>query len=154
MLKNFGKKKTTEEPSTEARRSSAEDFANAYIEKTEARQAKRQQRDTERHSHQRREEREATFTIASMAMPDRGFELDGVIMDASRNGLTFRPASNYFEFRTGEHIQVVLEEGVKTGVIRSTRPDGYGIQLFDALSEEDLQRIQEESLDLGDYKAA
>jgi len=96
----------------------------------------------------RREERRTFSAVAELVLPDHGLSIDGVVADASSGGLTFRPAANYIEERTGEHVMVVVEDIRRKGVIRSTRVNGYGIQLIDRLTPEDLDLLSELNLDL------
>ena len=141
-------------PGTPDGRGTADQFAATYREREGARQEKRLEKDREKYSHQRRESRQNSFTVASLSMPDRGISIDGVILEASHNGLTFRPATNYIENRIGESIQILVGPAARNGIVRSARPDGYGIQLFDPLTDDDLVLIAEESVDLQGYKAA
>ena len=127
-------------------------YAEDYRRKIEAKQAKRLEREGKKHAHKRREARSDCFAVATLAIPDRGYRLDGVVKEASHGGLTFRPASTFIEFLTGDSAQVVFEGGAKNGIIRASRPDGYGIQLFDAFTDEELDRLRDVSLDLSDYR--
>ncbi|MEM9153223.1 MAG: hypothetical protein AAGB19_22610 [Cyanobacteria bacterium P01_F01_bin.3] len=140
--------------STSPRRGAAGEFADTYRERQGARQEKLLEKDREKHVHQRREKRSRSFTVASLSMPDRGFSIDGVILEASKNGLTFRSATNYIENRIDEPIQLMVGAISRNGIIRSTRPDGYGVQLFEPLTDEDLSFVQEQSVDLNAYEAA
>ena len=83
-----------------------------------------------------------------MSLPDKGFGIDGLITEASKGGFTFRPASNYLVERTGEYIQIIIDEFQRSGIIRSTRPDGYGVQLLQPLDDQELKLLKQKTIKL------
>ena len=109
--------------------------------KVSAKLAKKLQKDVKRHKDRRQAERHESFAIARLNFPNRGFSLDGAIVEVSPFGLTFRPATHYLECRKDSSIQIVFEDIRKNGIIRSGRFDGYGIQLLDKLTKEELEFI-------------
>ena len=131
----------------------AEGFAAEIARRDGARVTERLRKDSERNIHLRSEERTEFSVIAELVAPDRGIATDGVISEASRGGLTFRPATNYIENRTGERIQIVIEGLKRMGIIRSTRANGYGVQLLEPLSPEDLDLLREISVDITPLEA-
>ncbi|MEO0397860.1 MAG: hypothetical protein AAF224_00370 [Pseudomonadota bacterium] len=136
------------------RGSKSSEFAKRTAEKITARETAALSKDVAKNSHKRKDARTTLTVIAELAFPDRGFSLDGVILEASRGGLTFRPASHYIEEKAGEQIQVRVEETAKKGIIRSTRVNGYGIQLFDPFSEAELESFRTNSIDLKPFDEA
>ncbi|MBI1391420.1 MAG: hypothetical protein GC152_01645 [Alphaproteobacteria bacterium] len=105
-------------------------------------------KDAQRNAHKRRDERQELSAIAELSIPDKGFSIDGVISEASRGGLTFRPATSYIIARDGERVQVIADLIKRTGIIRSTRVNGYGVQLLEPLSNADLAKLRDASVDL------
>ena len=106
-----------------------------------AKLAKKLQKDVKRNKVRRQAERKESFAIAKLNFPNRGFSLDGAIVEVSQFGLTFRPASHYLECRKDAAIQIEFEDIRKNGIIRSSRFDGYGIQLLDKLTHSELELI-------------
>lgn len=129
-------------------RLNAEDFAIEEARRRGERKLRELSKDAKRHGHKRREERKTFSAIAMLGLPDRGFALDGVISEASRGGCTFRPAALYIEERTGEQVMIEVEGIKRKGIIRATRVNGYGIQLFDPFTEEDLEMLRMVSVNL------
>ncbi|MGV6819745.1 MAG: hypothetical protein ACWA5T_04525 [Parvularcula sp.] len=131
-------------------RASSQSFLQEFQAREAARTEERLKKESSRHSHERQDERASCFSVAELRFPETGGRLDGVLLDASRNGVTFRPAAHYIQVLDGEQILLVCQDEERVGVIRSTRPDGYGIQIFDPFTDEDLKRIYDESLTLDD----
>ncbi|MEM6414612.1 MAG: hypothetical protein AAF720_08140 [Pseudomonadota bacterium] len=143
LLKKFGSGS-----SSTAVGSNARNFAKKTAEKIADKEKAALSKDAEKNKHKRKEARTDISAIAELAFPDRGFSLDGVIVEASTGGLTFRPAAHYIEERVGEQIQVRVIGVQKNGIIRATRVTGYGIQLFDSFSELELSSMRAKSVDL------
>ncbi len=146
-------KKPSAPPAVVGRRSTADSFAEEQAERAERLQ-ERLAKDAERNQHLRQDERSAFSVIAELSLPDKGFSIDGVVTEASRGGLSFRPAANYIEERTGEHIQIVAQHIRRNGVIRSTRVNGYGIQLLEQLSDSDLEALKAMNVNLAQAEFA
>lgn len=126
----------------------ASSFADEVREREGEREQARLDRENDKFEGKRSEERGRCFTVAQLRSPETGSQLDGVLLDASPNGVTFRPAASYIQEMDGEQIVVVCQELLRVGIVRSTRPDGYGIQLLEALAESDLDVIYRSSIDL------
>ncbi len=123
-------------------------FAKSHKEKVGKRQRKELEREADRYQHKRKEERVDLSVIAEMSLPDKGYSIDGAITEASRSGLTFRPATDYIVERSNERVQIITDNVRRNGVIRSTRVNGYGVQLTDPLSAADHDTLQEASVNL------
>ena len=152
-------RKLTENPNPESgepiivgRSNRASAFAEEYHKKRSDRQTRRIEKDATRFAAKRQDARKNCFTVAALLLPEKGITIDGVIREASRRGLTFRPASNYIEERDGEAVQIAFSSWSRNGIIRSSRPDGHGIQLFDPLADEDIAAVIEASLNLDAYQ--
>ncbi|MEM9169059.1 MAG: hypothetical protein AAGC56_05350 [Pseudomonadota bacterium] len=135
------------------RRTEADGFVEEHAKRSAAKHVKTLERDQEKNRHKRTDERLECFTAAQLTLPDRGVAIDGAILEASAGGLTFRPAANYMEDRTGEAVQMVVEGLRRRGIIRSSRVNGYGVQLFEKLSKDDLELLRERSLDIPERRA-
>lgn len=133
---------------TGAAKSQASEFARDYLERQSQKAAKRLSKDMQKNSHQRQDERQGCFTIANLTFPETGARLDGVLLDASRHGLTFRPASHYIQNRVGERVRIDCGQLVRIGIVRSARADGYGVQVLEPFADDELAAIYAESIDL------
>lgn len=96
--------------------------------------------DEQKNAHKRRFERHKTFIIAQMMLMDTAHRFDGVVNEVSQGGMRFRPASRFLQKRS-DTVTLVLADRSFSGRIRASRPDGYGIELLEPLSEEDLQDL-------------
>lgn len=77
----------------------------------------------------------------AMHVVEIGAEFDGVVVEISRGGCTFRPTTMYLLDRTGEHVAVSTEYFTIEGRIRSARPDGYGIQFYGEVNQMVVEQI-------------
>lgn len=143
-LPKFLKKLIPQAPST----NEAADFAKNHSVRFAEKKQRQLSRDAERHSHKRKEERQELSAIGELSIPEKGFSMEGIISEASRGGLTFRPATTYMVERSGERVQIVADRIKRTGVIRSTRANGYGVQLMETLSPSDLDLLKNVSVAL------
>ena len=89
----------------------------------------------------RRWERAPCQLLAVMNIPAANIEIEGLLMEVSRGGLLFRPASRYILERIRERVTVKFESFALDGVIMRTMPKGYGIALADVLSDEAIESI-------------
>ncbi|WDR04517.1 PilZ domain-containing protein [Devosia rhodophyticola] len=96
---------------------------------------RRLQQDEQKNAHKRRFERHSTFIVARMVMQNTSQQIDGVVNEMSLGGMRFRPASKYLQKRDGDTVSLIIEDTSFTGRIRASRPDGYGIELLDMMSE-------------------
>ena len=128
------------------------DEANAFHREQAKRFAEKKKRalekDVAKIAHKRKEAREEFSVVAELSFPDKGFHIDGLVTEASRGGLTFRPATSYVVEIIGERIQVIVDRIKRNGVIRSTRENGYGSQLLDELTDGDLKILRNTSIAL------
>lgn len=81
----------------------------------------------------RRHRRFPCCVIAYMHVIERGYFLDGTVLEMSQGGLMFRVASNYVLDRTGENVIVHIDGLELRGQIMASRPEGYGLRLLDDL---------------------
>ena len=83
----------------------------------------------------RQHERKNCVVIGKMDVVEVGAEFDGVVLELSKGGCSFRPATLYMLERSGLEVTVKTEFFTAHGVIRATRSNSYGIQFFDELDE-------------------
>lgn len=102
---------------------------------------RRLQQDEQKNAHKRRFERHATFIVAHLVIMNTSQHIDGVINEMSLGGMRFRPASKFLQKRDGETVSVMIEERQFSGRIRASRPDGYGIELLEMMSEDVMGRF-------------
>lgn len=81
----------------------------------------------------RRHRRYPCCIIAALDVIDRGYVLDGAVLEMSQGGLMFRVASNYVLDRTGANVIVHIDGLELRGQIMASRPEGYGLRLLDDL---------------------
>lgn len=81
----------------------------------------------------RRHRRYPCCIIAAMDVIERGYVLDGTVLEMSQGGAMFRVASNYVLDRTGENVIVHIDGLELRGQIMASRPEGYGLRLLDEL---------------------
>ncbi|MGJ8527404.1 PilZ domain-containing protein [Maritalea sp.] len=102
---------------------------------------RRMDKDDEKNAHKRKSERFPTFAVGTMMLLDNSYVFDGVITEVSSGGAKFRPASVFLQERNNERVTIKIDEIQSVGVIRASRVDGYGIQLMDSLSDDDIEHI-------------
>jgi len=100
--------------------------------------------DESKNSHKRKYERHKIFAVAEMTLMNNSQRMDGVVDEISVGGLRFRPASAFIMERSGDAVSMALGELHVSGRIRATRADGYGVQLLDQLSNEQLDTLIEQ----------
>lgn len=81
----------------------------------------------------RRHRRYPCCVIATMDVIERGYTLDGTVLEMSQGGLMFRVASNYVMDRTGDNVIVHIDGLDLRCKIMASRPEGYGLRLLDDL---------------------
>jgi hypothetical protein len=89
----------------------------------------------------RRHERFPCVMLGELKVVEIGAEFDGVIVELSQGGCTFRPASLYLLDRMGEVVMVRTPDFEAAGRIRAVRSDGYGVQFFDDLDAAVIGRM-------------
>lgn len=92
---------------------------------------------------QRRHERYTCVMLASMEVVESGAKFDGVILEISSGGCSFRPASLYLLDRGETDIIIETEHFKVRGVIRATRPHSYGVQFLETLDADTLSLMVE-----------
>lgn len=85
---------------------------------------------------QRRHERYACVAMGTMEVIEVGASFDGVLLEISAGGCSFRPASLYLLDRIGEEVVIETEHFKARGVIRATRTSSYGIQFHDMVAQD------------------
>ena len=85
----------------------------------------------------RQHERKDCVLLGTMIVEEVGAQFDGVVLDMSLGGCSFRPATLYLLDRPDVHVTVQTEYFKMHGIIRATRPHSYGIQ-FSGMLEADV----------------
>lgn len=88
--------------------------------------------------------RHACCIPGSISLAERGYDIEGLIVEISRGGMLFRPATRYILDRTGTEIIVTFATYKHAARIVHTREFGYGIRLNTALEQEDIDMILDE----------
>lgn len=81
----------------------------------------------------RRHERFPCVMLGDMRVVEIDAQFDGVIVELSQGGCSFRPASLYLLDRTDEVVTIRTADFEAAGRIRAVRPDSYGVQFFEDL---------------------
>lgn len=79
---------------------------------------------------QRRHERYSCSIFATMQVVETGARFEGLILEISTGGCSFRVASMYLLNRVGTKVTIASELFQLSGIIRATRPHSYGIQFL------------------------
>lgn len=90
---------------------------------------------------QRRHERYTCSIFGTMQMVETGAKFDGLILEISAGGCSFRTASMYLLNRVGAQVTIGTELFQAAGVIRATRPHSYGIEFPEGLSDEVIGQL-------------
>ncbi|WP_424983859.1 PilZ domain-containing protein [Maritalea sp. S77] len=114
---------------------------NEIVAKQSETLRRRIDKDQEKNAHKRKFQRHPTFAVSTLMLLDNSHIFDGVITEVSSGGVKFRPASSFLQERNGERVAVKIDEIQSTGVIRASRADGYGIQLLEKFSNEEMDHI-------------
>lgn len=93
---------------------------------------------------QRRHTRHECSSIGILSIANRSISLEGIVTEISKGGIKFRPASTHLLNRNGTQISVSFSTFRGTGKIVATRSDGYGVALFDELSDEVIEAFLKE----------
>lgn len=89
----------------------------------------------------RQHERKDCVLLGTMTIEEVGAQFDGVVLDMSLGGCSFRPATLYLLDRPNVHVTVQTEYFKMHGIIRATRPHSYGIQFSGMLEPEVVTEI-------------
>ena len=76
----------------------------------------------------RKYDRRDCALLGDLRILDSGVVLHGALLELSCGGCSFRPASMFLLERMGEGVEIVTEHFSVEAVIRSTRPEAYGVQ--------------------------
>jgi len=89
----------------------------------------------------RRHQRYSCCIVGRLEFPDRGFSMDGSVMEISLGGALFRASSTYMMDRRLEQVRVHFDKHCMRGQIMNIRPEGYGIRFLEPLANEDLEPL-------------
>lgn len=90
---------------------------------------------------QRRYERYACSIPGTMTVLENGARFEGLILEISAGGCSFRPASLYLLNRIGTEVVIDSGEPLAHGIIRATRPHSYGIEFPNDMSPEAMAAL-------------
>lgn len=83
----------------------------------------------------RRHQRYDCNCSAKISIINSSLILDGVISEIAKGGIKFRPFKTYLLVRNNTEVSIDIFGDVFSGKIVASRNDGYGIALFDQLSD-------------------
>lgn len=89
----------------------------------------------------RSHERQACFISGTMFFLEHGFTLDGYVEEISLGGILFRPAQSYVVRRSAGTVRITAGLLVAEAELRNTSTLGYGLQLRQTLTQEQLDAI-------------
>jgi hypothetical protein len=89
----------------------------------------------------RSHERHACFISGTMFFLEHGFTLDGYVEEISLGGILFRPAQSYVVRRSAGTVRLTAGLLVAEAELRNTSALGYGLQLRQTLTQEQLAAI-------------
>lgn len=89
----------------------------------------------------RRHERYECANAGRVSIVNSSLSLDGIITEIAKGGVKFRPFQSYLLERNGKEVTVEILGQFLTGKIAATRVDGYGIALFEQLSDEKINML-------------
>lgn len=90
---------------------------------------------------QRRHERYTCAIPGTMTINETGAKFDGLILEISAGGCSFRPASLYLLNRVGSEVSIGSETFRVEGIIRATRPHSYGIEFMNEVSAQTMDQL-------------
>lgn len=97
-------------------------------------------------SHMRAHQRHPAVIVAELLIADKGFKIDGLVIEVSRGGIRFREASNYILDRRGTTVVVIVGDKEFPGSIVNVGTNGYGIKLDTLIPEDEVDRLMTHSL--------
>lgn len=92
-------------------------------------------------SHMRVHQRVPVCMMAELLIVDRGFKLDGLLIEVSRGGMRFREASAFILRRDRVAVVVQVDGGEYPGTIVNSGVNGYGIKLDSVIPQEEVDRL-------------
>lgn len=92
-------------------------------------------------SHMRAHQRMPCCLMGEVSVVERGFKIEGLVIEVSRGGLRFRESSRFVMNRTGLNVLVLVNGHEFPGKIMNSSATGYGIKLDSLITEEELERL-------------
>lgn len=89
----------------------------------------------------RRHTRHECLCAGVVTIANSSIAIEGVVIEVSKGGVKFRPAKTYLLERKNVQIFVEFEGIHRVGKIVATRPDGYGIALFEELEDDQITSL-------------
>ncbi|HRJ70026.1 MAG TPA: hypothetical protein PK812_10495 [Beijerinckiaceae bacterium] len=92
-------------------------------------------------SHMRAHQRIQCCLMGEVSVVERGFKIEGLVIEVSRGGMRFREASHFVMNRTGVDVTILVSGGEYPGRIMNSSTTGYGIKLDSLITEEEMERL-------------
>ena len=89
----------------------------------------------------RQHSRYSCCIVGRLEFFDKGYFMDGSVMEISLGGALFRSASTFMLDRRGEMIRIHFDKYTRRGQIMNLRPEGYGLRFIEPLTEAELLPI-------------
>jgi hypothetical protein len=93
-------------------------------------------------------ERHDCMLMAHLFMPEKEFEIDGLLVEISRGGALFREASTYILDRRNMPVLVRFLDREYPAVIVNVSPKGYGLRWSELLPAEAVQNVLDSPTDV------
>jgi hypothetical protein len=93
-------------------------------------------------------ERHDCMLMAHLFMPEKEFEIDGLLVEISRGGALFREASTYILDRRNMPVMVRFLDREYPAVIVNVSPKGYGLRWSQLLPAEAVQNVLDSPTDV------
>ena len=93
-------------------------------------------------------ERHDCMLMAHLVMPEKNFEIDGLLVEISRGGALFREASTYILDRRNMPVLVRFLDREYAAVIVNVSPKGYGLRWSQLLPAEAVQNVLDSPTDV------
>ncbi|MFZ4533749.1 MAG: PilZ domain-containing protein [Alsobacter sp.] len=93
-------------------------------------------------------ERHDCMLMAHLFMPEKEFQIDGLLVEISRGGALFREASTYILDRRNMSVMVRFLEREYPAVIVNVSPKGYGLRWSELLPAEAVQNVLDSPTDV------
>lgn len=79
--------------------------------------------------------------VGTLSIANRSIAMEGIVSEISQSGIKFRPAKAYLLERKGVQVSIDFAGIRVIGKIAATRPDGYGIALFEEMDSDQIDII-------------
>jgi len=93
-------------------------------------------------------ERHDCMLMAHLFMPEKAFQIDGLLVEISRGGALFREASTYILDRRNMSVLVRFLDREYPAVIVNVLPKGYGLRWSELLPAEAVQTVLDSPTDV------